>query len=165
MIRSASNAEIPYSCMCPSLAKLAAQHYRFVHVYCLAILSWHCRRLDRSGDVASYKAIHFPRRHVRDMDFLHSVALSELQNAVSEESSKLVAFALNNLPQMWTRSNPAIMVSAQDGWSEAIPINSACDRTGFEGLNLSGELTHCRAPQAFVVCSTQIRRPGWKISF
>jgi hypothetical protein len=44
------------------------------------------------------------------MDLLRSIALPELQNIVQEKPAELVAFALYNLPQMWTRSNPTLMV-------------------------------------------------------
>jgi hypothetical protein len=81
-----------------SLAKLTAKHYHIAHVDCLAILSWNCSRHFGDGNVCGHKATNFPRRDVRDMDFLRSVALSELQNFVQEEPDELVAFALNNLP-------------------------------------------------------------------
>jgi hypothetical protein len=44
------------------------------------------------------------------MVVLRIFALPELQGIVQEEPAELVAFALNNLPQMWTRPNPTLMV-------------------------------------------------------
>jgi hypothetical protein len=94
----------------PSLAKLTAKHHNGVYVYRLAILSRHRCGHCRDSPVRAHKAANFPRLSVRDMDFLRSVTLSKLQNIVQEEPTELVAFALNDLPQMRTRSYRALMV-------------------------------------------------------
>jgi hypothetical protein len=94
------------------LRSLALSNNMSTHVYCLAILSRPRCRISRGRSVRAHKATNFPRLVFRRMAILRAVALPELQNIVQEEPVELVAFTVNNLPQMRTRSNPPLMVDS-----------------------------------------------------
>jgi hypothetical protein len=49
------------------------------------------------------------------MGVLRILALPGLQNIVQEESVELVALTLDDLPQMWSRSDPTLMVGSAKG--------------------------------------------------
>jgi hypothetical protein len=95
---------------CPRLRSLPLSITILAHVGYLAILSRHRCGHCRGRPVRAHKATSVPRLDVRSMALLRAVALPELQNISQEEPAELVAFAVNNLPQMRTRSNQALMV-------------------------------------------------------